>query len=208
MVATESRESPSAKVPKTRWPWSKRSWRAWEALSKPDLKRCPLEEEGFLRQRWLAPLKSAYRSAWMTTVGYYLTRAVAVLGGVAVATLATLGATTSNGHPTALAWWVFAIGLAIAGATSLEQLGRFGEKRVLARRLREDLVTEGCHYFYQVDPYGKVDWQPGGQMPENRCADYRRFKERIEAILQAFFKGYWLTIEPPSSGQTPGGQSS
>jgi uncharacterized protein DUF4231 len=137
-------------------------------------------------------------------VGYYLTRAVAVLGGVAVATLATLGATTNKGQPTALAWWVFAIGLAIAAATSLEQLGRFGEKRVLARRLREDLVTEGCRYFYQVDPYGKVEFQQGGSMPTDRCADYKRFKEQVESILQAFFKGYWITIEQPSPGTAPG----
>jgi hypothetical protein len=138
-------------------------------------------------------------AAWNNTVGYYLTRAIAVLGGVAVATLATLGTTTENGNPTAVAWWVFAIGLAIAAATSLEQLGRYGEKRVLARRLREDLITEGVHYFYHVTPYELHESQEGPSK-ELICAQYNLFKARVEAILDAFFRGYWDTLSPTSRG--------
>jgi hypothetical protein len=150
----------------------------WQKL----VKDCDVTEwqRRFLRDRWLQALVDISSRERKDGNFYILYRSIAILGGLAVSALAGVQASV---HLSAFRWIVFGLGFVVAAAAAIEQLAHYGPHRLLRRRAREALKSEGSKFFFQLRDY-QGDHQQA----------FSRFATRVESIIAQFNQGYESTI--------------
>lgn len=168
--------------------WLKRSWKATA-----DLLRCELCLPGLsspqrekMRLRWLVEA-SHYDSLWRHhRFFYYALRVPLIVGGVAVTTLAGLGA---GELPTAL------VGGAVTVLTGLESLFNLGPRWHTLRQTYEQLAEEGWAYIDLVGPYRN----------RGTHADlFDSFLDRVEAVNASQSESYLGLFREGSGDRTVG----
>jgi hypothetical protein len=134
----------------------------------------------FLRDRWLQALVDISSRERKDGNLFILYRSIAILGGLAVSALAGVQASV---HLSAFRWIVFGMGFVVAAAAAVEQLAHYGPHRLLRRRAREALKSEGSKFFFLLDGYHGDHEQA-----------FSRFATRVESIIAQFNQGYESTI--------------
>jgi hypothetical protein len=111
---------------------------------------------------------------------FFVLRSLSILGGVAITALSGIGL-SSTSSSTAIRWTIFALGFLVAGSAAMEQLGHYGQHRMLAREAREELLTVGFGYLLP---------EPGA----DGAAAFETFRKSVEVILQRYNDKYNRTL--------------
>jgi hypothetical protein len=108
---------------------------------------------------------------------FYVLRSLSILGGVAITALSGIGLSGSSSSP-GIRWTIFALGFLVAGSAAMEQLGHYGQHRMLSRQAREELLTVGFGYL----------------LPEPAPAGFDEFRQLVEGILGKYNDSYNRTL--------------
>lgn len=154
------------------------------ATSTPDLQALlqaltTLDEpkKNALQGRWLDQMKWMSGRARYTKNWYFRLRLTAIVGGVLIPALVSLGELKVGDATFEVKWLVFALGLLVAICGAVEEFFRFGERWRHYRQHLEALKTEGWQFVQLIGNYSN------DQYPSHAEA-YAKFATRIEEILQ------------------------
>jgi Protein of unknown function (DUF4231) len=142
----------------------------------------PLQEE-FLRGRWLDQVDWAENKAASAQKWYRRLRLVTITGGVIIPALVGLNVagTASEG----IRWAVFALGLIVALAASIEGFFHYSDRWPHYRRLAELLKSEGWQFFQLSGPYADAADHVGA---------YPKFSANVETIIQHDVGVFFTTV--------------
>jgi len=154
------------------------SLNAWE----PGIGTLDEGQQRYILLRWASSIELMDKRHRQDVSIFYLLRTLSILGGVAVTALSGIGL-SSTSSSTGIRWTIFALGFLVAGSAGLEQMGHYGQHRVLSRQTREQLLSAGFGYL----------------LPAAAPAGFDQFREQIETILSAYNQSYDRTISDSSS---------
>ncbi len=108
---------------------------------------------------------------------FFILRTLSVLGGVAVTALSGIGlsSTTSSAE---IRWTIFALGFVVAGSAGIEQLGHYGQHRLLSRQAVDQLLTAGFDYL----------------LPAAAPDEFDAFRKVVEDVLDTYNVAYNRSI--------------
>jgi hypothetical protein len=146
---------------------------AWE----PAITKLSAGQKQYVRLRWASSIELMSTRHGKDVRLFYLLRTLAILGGVAITALSGIGLSGTNSSA-GIRWTIFALGFIVSGSAAIEQLGHYGQHRMLSRQAREQLLTAGFTCL----------------LPEAEQAGFDTFRKKIEDILGAYNKSYNKTL--------------
>jgi hypothetical protein len=149
------------------------SWAEWE----PAITELDDGQGSYVRFRWARSIEMMNTRHGKDVQLFYLLRSLSILGGVAITALSGIGL-SSTSSSAGIRWIIFALGFLVAGSAALEQLGHYGQHRMLSRQAREKLLTAGFRYL----------------LPKAASGDFEGFRASIEEILQDYNDNYNRTL--------------
>lgn len=173
---------------------------ATNAANKADLQTLlqtlSLEEtkKSALQGRWLDQMKWMSGKARHTKNWYFRLRLTAIIGGLLIPALVSLGESPK------IRWTVFGLGLLVAISSAVEEFFRFGERWRHYRQHLEALKTEGWQFVQQIGNYASE------QYPTHASA-YTKFATRVEEILQREVGVYVTEVMAKKDEKNAGGES-
>ncbi len=164
---------PARRLRRLRRPRRRFSRDAWT----PGLTDLTPGQQTYVWLRWASSIEALESRHRRSVSLFYLLRTMSVLGGVAVTALSGIGLSSSS--PSAgVRWTIFALGFVVAGSAGIEQLGHYGQHRLLSREARDQLLSAGFGYL----------------LPSAAEADFDTFHAHVEGILERYNKAYNRTI--------------
>jgi hypothetical protein len=133
----------------------------------------------YVEVRWVASLDLLDRRHRRDVALFFIFRCLSILSGVAITALSGIGLSGSSASPE-IRWLIFSLGFIVAGSASMEQLGHYGQHRLLARKARQSLLNAGAYLFF-----GGQDGTPG---------DFDTFRNWVEAAIDQYNGAYDRTI--------------
>jgi hypothetical protein len=161
-----------------------------------------LEQEHFLRSRWLENVLWMEAAAQRTRTRYYALRLITVVGAVIVPALVSINAV--GGAETAITWLTFAVSLVVAVSAAVEGFFRFGERWRHYRSMVEELKSEGWNLYELSGPY-RADGA-------THKTAFPTFVGRVNDVLRRETQAYIAEIASPprapagSDGAAPSGE--
>jgi hypothetical protein len=146
---------------------------AWE----PGLDQLTPGQQRYVLLRWASSIELMDSRHRRDVSRFYVLRTLSILGGVAVTALSGIGLSGTNSSA-GIRWTIFALGFLVAGSAGMEQLGHYGQHRVLSRQAREQLLSVGFGYL----------------LPAAVPADFGKFRKQVEDILHTYNQSYDRTI--------------
>lgn len=167
--------------------WSLPSWRGGRGKAgftiadwEPAIRKLDDGQQRYIRMRWAGSIELMdtrhRRDVWL----FLILRSLSVLGGVAITALSGIGLSGKSSSE-AIRWTIFGLGFLVSGSVGLEQLGHYGQHRLLARQAREQLLSAGFDYL----------------LPMARKAGFEAFRKDVEKILDTYNQSYGKTISSP-----------
>jgi hypothetical protein len=135
-------------------------------------------ERSYVQLRWCNSIEKMEGRHGKDVWRFYLLRSFSILGGVAITALSGIGLSGSSSSPE-IRWTIFALGFLVAGSAGMEQLGHYGQHRMLSRQAREELLTAGFGYL----------------LPEPAPAGFEEFRQLVEGILGRYNDSYNRTLD-------------
>jgi Protein of unknown function (DUF4231) len=134
-------------------------------------------QQSYMRLRWVSSIEQMENRHGKDVWRFYVLRSLSILGGVAITALSGIGLSGTSSSP-GIRWTIFALGFLVAGSAAMEQLGHYGQHRMLSRQAREELLTAGFGYL----------------LPEPAAADFDEFRQLVERILGKYNDSYNRTL--------------
>jgi hypothetical protein len=134
-------------------------------------------QRSYVQLRWFNSIENMDTRHGRDVWRFYVLRSLSILGGVAITALSGIGLSGSSSSG-GIRWTIFALGFLVAGSAAMEQLGHYGQHRMLSRQAREELLTAGFGYL----------------LPEPAAADFDTFRELVEGILRKYNDSYDRTL--------------
>lgn len=134
-------------------------------------------QQRYIRMRWAGSIELLDTRHRKDVTRFYLLRSLSVLGGVAITALSGIGLSGKSSSEV-IRWFIFALGFLVAGSAGLEQLGHYGQHRLLSRQAREQLLTAGFGYL----------------LPAASPSGFEAFRKSVENILRTYNQSYNKTI--------------
>jgi hypothetical protein len=134
-------------------------------------------QQSYVRLRWVNSIEKMDTRHGKDVWRFYLLRSLSILGGVAITALSGIGLSGSSSSP-GIRWTIFGLGFLVAGSAAMEQLGHYGQHRMLSRQAREELLTAGFGYL----------------LPEPATDRFDAFRELVEDILHRYNDSYNRTL--------------
>ncbi|MGA2519603.1 MAG: SLATT domain-containing protein [Acidimicrobiales bacterium] len=161
----------------------------WNSKRWSEAKACIKDEQQLLYvdNRWAPTLDLMTRRHTQDAFWFTVLRGLSILSGVAITALSGIGI---SGHTSStVRWFIFGLGFLVAGSASIEQLGHYGQHRLLEREAREDLLAAGVRLFF-----GGGNGLPSG---------FDDFYRAVEQIIQRYNTAYNRTIASSDSDARP-----
>jgi predicted RNase H-like HicB family nuclease len=130
-------------------------------------------QQRYVRLRWARSIELTDIRHKRCVQRFYVLRTLSILGGVAVTALSGIGL-SGRSSSAEIRWTIFALGFLVAGSAAMEQLGHYNQRRILARRAREELLSAGFSYL----------------LPAPELDHFNEFRDNIEKILHAYNQSY------------------
>ncbi len=146
---------------------------AWE----PAITKLNDGQQRYVRLRWASSIELMDTRHRRDVRLFFLLRALSILGGVAITALSGIGLSGTSSSAE-IRWTIFALGFLVSGSAAIEQLGHYGQHRMLSRQAREKLLTAGFTYL----------------LPEAVPNDFDAFRKQIENILSGYNQSYSRTL--------------
>lgn len=137
-------------------------------------------QQRYVLLRWASSIELMDKRHRHDVSIFYALRTLSILGGVAVTALSGIGL-SSTSSSSGIRWTIFALGFLVAGSAGVEQMGHYGQHRVLSRQAREQLLSAGFGYL----------------LPAAASDGFDQFREQVEAILHTYNQSYDRTISDP-----------
>jgi hypothetical protein len=134
-------------------------------------------QRSYVQLRWFSSIEKMDTRHGNDVWRFYLLRSLSILGGVAITALSGIGLSGSSSSP-GIRWTIFALGFLVAGSAAMEQLGHYGQHRMLSRQAREELLTAGFGYL----------------LPAPAPAGFDEFRQLVEGILGKYNDSYNRTL--------------
>jgi Protein of unknown function (DUF4231) len=134
-------------------------------------------QRSYVQLRWFTSIEKMDSRHGNDVWRFYVLRSLSILGGVAITALSGIGLSGSSSSP-GIRWTIFALGFLVAGSAAMEQLGHYGQHRMLSRQAREELLTAGFGYL----------------LPEPAQAGFDEFRQLVENILGKYNDSYNRTL--------------
>jgi Protein of unknown function (DUF4231) len=135
-------------------------------------------QRSYVQLRWSNSIEKMETRHAKDVWRFYLLRSLSILGGVAITALSGIGLSGSSSSPE-IRWTIFALGFLVAGSAAMEQLGHYGQHRMLSRQAREELLTAGFGYL----------------LPEPTPAGFDEFRQLVEGVLGRYNDAYNRTLD-------------
>lgn len=130
-------------------------------------------QKKFITSRWLDQVLWMEGKANKSRSKYYISRLIAIVGGVIIPALASLNVSYSIDITSAFKWGTFGLGLLVAMSVAIEEFFHFGERWRHYRHTVECLKIEGWQFF-----------QLSGTYQGSHAEAYPVFASRVESIIQ------------------------
>lgn len=128
-------------------------------------------QKQFIKSRWLDQVLWMEGKANGDRVKYYISRLIAIVGGVIIPALVSLSVVGEIA--TAIKWGTFGLSLLVAVSVAIEEFFHFGDRWKHYRRTVECMKIEGWQFFQLSSPY-----------QGSHAEAYPVFAGRVESIIQ------------------------
>ena len=146
-------------------------------------------QEHYMNSRWLAEYRSLDKEASVNRLVYYGLKLVAVIGGILLPLIGTLGQSQPWG-PSVLAL----VSAMVAIAVALDALQRPGDRWRHYRHAAELLKTEGWRFMTHAAPYNRY---------ADHTAAFELFALRSEKLLTTEVEEYVASVILPETTGKP-----
>jgi uncharacterized protein DUF4231 len=143
----------------------------------PGLEHLNPGQNQYVRLRWAGSIELMDNRHRRSVSLFYTLRTTSILGGVAVTALSGIGLSGSSSSP-GIRWTIFALGFVVAASAGIEQLGHYGQHRVLSRQTREQLLSAGFGYL----------------LPAADPSQFDSFRDDVEKIIDTHNEAYNRSI--------------